>query len=245
MKYKYLGIIIFLSIWMFFSYARISNPIFIPEPHLTFYKFITLFGDVNFYYDLLNTLYRVIIGILLSAIIGIPLGLILGSNKKIYASSELLLDFLRSIPATALFPLALLIFGIGDLAKIGIVTFSCSLILILQTYYGVMNKSKIRTNTLKILQASKGDVFKHLLVWEALPYIFAGLRVTVSLSLILVIVTEMFIGTDYGLGKRLIDAQSTYRITELYSVIIIIGILGYYLNQMTLLVERRLIHWKN
>ena len=235
---RYLGVILFILLWALLSYTGISNPIFIPKPHSAFSKLFLLFSEQSFYQDILNSIYRVLAGLTIAVFVGIPIGLILGNNKKLYKSSELLIDFFRSVP------LALLLFGIGDMAKIGIVSFSCTLILILQTYYGVANASKLRIDALKVMNASKSDTFKRLLIWEALPHIFAGIRVTVSLSLILVIVTEMFIGTEYGLGKRLIDAQSTYRISELYAVIVFVGLLGYGLNQLTLLFEKKLIHWK-
>ena len=240
---KYVGIMLFLLLWALLSYLEFVNPIFIPNPHSTFAKLLLLFTEKIFYYDILSSIYRVLSGIIISLFIGIPVGLILGNSAKLYKVSELLIDFFRSIPATALFPLALLFFGIGDMAKIGIVSFSCTLIMILQTYYGASNASKLKIDVLKTMKATKCDTFKYLLVYEALPHIFAGIRVIVSLSLILVIVTEMFIGTEYGLGKRLIDAQSTYRISELYAVIIFIGILGYELNQITLLFEKKLVHW--
>lgn len=241
---KIIGILIFFSIWAFSNYSGLANPIFIPAPHSTLYKLIMLLVEKAFYQDLSHSIFRCFIGILLSGIFGIPVGLILGHNKKLYKTFELLIDFFRSIPATALFPLALLFFGIGNTAKIGIVVFSCTLIMILQTYYGVSNASKLRIDVLKAMNASKVDTLKKLLIWESLPHIFAGIRVIVSLSLILVIVTEMFIGTNFGLGKRLIDAQSTYRISELYAIIIYIGLIGYALNQFTLFFEKKIVHWK-
>ena len=242
MKYKIIGIIIIIFFWYLIFFIKES--IFFPDPFSVFKKIIFLLQTKELYYNLFFSLYRVIAGIILSIFIGIPLGLILGYNKKIYKISELAIDFFRSVPATALFPLTLLIFGIGDLAKIAIVTFSCTLILTLQTYYGVINVSTVRKDILKVLNSSKVARFKHLLIWEALPHIFSGLRITVSLALILVIVTEMFIGTNYGLGKKLIDAQSTYKILELYSMIIIIGTLGFILNKIILIFERKLIHWR-
>ncbi|HIH20405.1 TPA: ABC transporter permease, partial [Candidatus Micrarchaeota archaeon] len=73
--------------------------------------------------------------------------------------------------------------------------------------------------------------------------IFAGLRIALSLGLIVAIVTEMFIGTTVGLGRRIIDAQLVYRVPEMYAAIILTGILGYVLNRLFLWYERRTIHW--
>ena len=76
-----------------------------------------------------------------------------------------------------------------------------------------------------------------------LPQTFIGLRTALSLSLIVIVVTEMFIGTNIGLGRRIIDAQYVYNIKEMYAAIFITGLLGYLLNALVLLLERRLIHW--
>lgn len=241
---RFIGVACFLFIWAIASYGGLSNPVFIPAPHAAFWRLLVLLSDLDFYLDFGHTIYRMIMGLVISGLIGIPIGLLMGCSKKVHNALELLIDFFRSIPATAMFPLALLLFGIGDMAKIGIVVFSCSLVLILQTYYGVSSTSRLRRDALAAMGASKTDTFKHLLIWEAMPYVFAGIRIVVSLSLILVLVTEMFIGTDHGLGRRLIDAQSTYRISELYAVIIFVGGLGYFLNRLSVYVEKRAIHWR-
>jgi len=78
---------------------------------------------------------------------------------------------------------------------------------------------------------------------ESLPNIFSGLRIAVSLALILVAVTEMFMGTKAGLGHVIIESQLVYRIPELYSAIILTGMIGYIINKFVLRAEKRIVHW--
>nr|VFK60388.1 MAG: NitT/TauT family transport system permease protein [Candidatus Kentron sp. UNK]VFK69233.1 MAG: NitT/TauT family transport system permease protein [Candidatus Kentron sp. UNK] len=240
-----IGILLLIFFWAGLSSADLLNSAIVPSPLEVLSALTVLFFDRAFYNDILATLIRCVVGISVATAIGIPMGLVLGYSLRLYSSLELLIDFLRSIPATALFPLAILIFGIGDWAKIGIVSFSCGLIMIIQTYYGVINVSKLRKDVLISMNATKLQIFRYLLLWEATPHIFSGLRVAASLSLALVIVTEMFIGTTTGLGKRIIDYQATYQLGALYGSIIVTGLIGYFLNKGFSTIESRIIHWRN
>jgi len=91
---------------------------------------------------------------------GLPLGLFLGRSEKTYQSFEFIIDFFRSTPATALFPLFLLIFGIGDESKIALAAFTAMLIIIFNTAHGVMNASKSRVLAAKVMGATKIQIFK-------------------------------------------------------------------------------------
>jgi NitT/TauT family transport system permease protein len=91
--------------------------------------------------------------------------------------------------------------------------------------------------------ANPWQIFKDVLLMESLPQTFIGLRSGISIALVIVIVAEMFIGTQEGLGKRIIDAQQILNVKDMYASILITGLLGYTLNVMFLLVEKRLIHW--
>ncbi len=235
--------IIIIIIWYCIGYFELISPLFIPKLEDVFKKFFHLFstGDIN--HDLLKTLYRMLLGYVFAAIIGIPIGLIIGFSKKLYLSVEVVLEFLRSIPSPVLVPLSMLFFGLGDTAKIAIVVFTCSLINIINTMYGVQNVSKIRIMVANTLHAKYTDLFKYVIFWDALPHIFVGLRLTINLSLIVVVVTEMFTGTIKGLGLRIYDAHDTGRIAEMYAEILIIGILGFIANKLFVKLEKKIVHW--
>ena len=91
--------------------------------------------------------------------------------------------------------------------------------------------------------ANRWQIFKDVLVFESLPQTFIGLRSGISIALVIVIVAEMFIGTEQGLGKRIIDAQQILNVQDMYASILLTGLLGYSLNMLFLTVEKRLIHW--
>lgn len=242
-KYTLIGPILLILVWATASYFQIIDKFFLPDPFTTIKKIFELLTSGIILEDLISTIERVVLAFIVAIVIGLPLGLILGKTEKIYRSVEFAIDFFRSTPATALFPLFILIFGITDKSKIAIAAFASTLIIIFNTAYGVMHTKKSRILAAKIMGATKVQIFRWILFWESLPQTFIGLRSAISLSLVLIVVTEMFIGTTSGLGRRIIDSQITYEIPTMYATILLTGIVGYLLNLLFITVEKRLLHW--
>ena len=193
--------------------------------------------------DFAVTVWRTVQAFLIAAAVGMPLGVLLGSNEKAYRSVEFLIDFFRSTPSSALIPLFLMIFGVSDINKVAIAAFGALLIVVFNSAYGVINARKQRVMAAKVMGASRWQVFKDVLVWESLQPSFVGLRSAVSMALVIVIVAEMFIGSDNGLGHRIIDAQQVLNVKSMYAAILAAGALGYALNILFLVAERRIVHW--
>lgn len=242
--YYFIAPVIIIIVWAIVSSLNIISPLFLPTPHQVFTKLIWLFIEKEIFLDILFTLYRTFLGFIIACLIGIPLGLLMGYSDKIYNLLEFIVEFFRSIPATAFFPLFLLFFGIGDQSKIAITAWAAALVLIINSMYGVHLSKETRIKAAKTMRVSGFILFQKIIFPEALPQIFGGIRIAVSLSLIIAVVTEMFIGTTYGLGHRIIDSQLVYEIPEMYATILITGILGYLINRFTISFERKIIHWK-
>jgi ABC-type nitrate/sulfonate/bicarbonate transport system permease component len=236
--------LLILLVWGFFSGFKLVSPLFLPTPYNVFTELLTLMKAGEIWLDIFFTLYRAFLGFIIACIIGIPIGLLMGYSKKIYHSLEFVVEFFRSIPATALFPLFLLFFGIGNEAKIALTAWAAGLVIIINTMYGVHLASKIRIKAAQIMKIKGFALFKKIIFPEALPQIFSGMRIAISLSLIVVVVTEMFIGTNYGIGQRLINSQLVYRTSEMYATIFIAGILGFIINKGFIRIEKKIIHWK-
>lgn len=236
--------IAFIIFWHAATALQWINPLFLPTPLETGQ---TLYAELvqtrEIWPDIFTTLYRTVVAFIIASIVGVALGLLLGYSKLIHSSMGTAVDFARSIPATALFPLFLLFFGIGDEAKIAVGVWAASLIIMVNTSYGVRHANKIRLMVAKAYRLTEVDTFKKVILPEAAPHIAAGLRIALSLTLIVVIVTEMFIGTNVGLGHKIIDAQLVYRVPEMYAAIIVAGLIGYLLNHLLQLAERKVIHW--
>jgi len=229
--------------WLVMDLLQVVSPIFVPSPIDVFWKGVELISGGVLAKDLLMTIERTLVSFILAVLIGVPLGILLGSSNRLFEACSVLIDFFRSIPGTALFPLFLLFLGVGDAAKIGNAVFASSLIILVNSMYGVKNANKLRIEAAKVMRASRKTIFWKVILPDALPEIAGGLRIAVSICLIVIVVTEMFIGTLFGLGKRIMHSHELFRIPEMYAAILLTGFLGYLLNQLLLILERRYIHW--
>lgn len=242
-KLIFLGPVILFMLWGIIFHLKLIDSFFLPSPIETIKELLNLLRSDLITKDISATLLRTVKAFLIAVFIGLPVGLLLGKTEKIYRSIEFIIDFFRSTPATALFPLFLLIFGVTDKSKIAVAAFGALLIIIFNTAYGVINSKKSRIIAAKLMGASRFQIFKWIIFWESLPQTFVGLRNAVSLTLVIIIVTEMFIGTNVGLGRRIIDSQLIYNTKAMYASIIVAGILGYLLNYILLFLEKRFVHW--
>jgi len=238
-----IGPIALFIVWDLVVRLGFIKPILLPTPAATLQALVTGLAGGPLLADFAVTVWRTIEAFLIAAIVGVPLGVLLGSNEKAYRSVEFLIDFFRSTPSSALIPLFLLIFGVSDVNKIAIAAFGALLIVLFNSAYGVINARKQRVMAAKVMGASRWQIFKDVLIWESLQPTFVGLRSAVSMALVIVIVAEMFIGSDTGLGHRIIDAQQVLNVKSMYAAILAAGALGYALNVLFLVAERRIVHW--
>ncbi|MFL9666453.1 ABC transporter permease [Variovorax sp. AB1(2024)] len=239
----FIGPVVLFIAWDLVVRLGFIKPILLPTPADTIAALITGLAGGPLLTDFAMTVWRTVQAFVIAAAIGVPLGVLLGSNEKAYRSVEFLIDFFRSTPSSALIPLFLLIFGVSDVNKVAIAAFGALLIVVFNSAYGVINARKQRVMAARVMGASRWQIFKDVLVWESLQPSFVGLRSAVSMALVIVIVAEMFIGSDTGLGHRIIDAQQVLNVKSMYAAILAAGALGYALNILFLIAERRIVHW--
>lgn len=239
----FIGPLVLFIIWDLVVRFGLIKAILLPSPWATITTMVTGLAGGPLLLDFGVTVLRTLEAFLIAAMVGVPLGVLLGSNEKAYRSVEFLIDFFRSTPSSALIPLFLLIFGVSDINKVAIAAFGAFLIVIFNSAYGVINARKQRVMAAKVMGASRWQVFKDVLIWESLQPSFVGLRSAVSMALVIVIVAEMFIGSDNGLGHRIIDAQQVLNVKSMYAAILAAGALGYALNILFLIAERKIVHW--
>jgi acyl-CoA synthetase (AMP-forming)/AMP-acid ligase II/ABC-type nitrate/sulfonate/bicarbonate transport system permease component len=240
---KWIGPIAILAVWALVAVTGMVDSFFLPSPLKVGEHLATVLWKAETYEHLWKTFYRMIAGFSIAVGIGVPLGIILGYWEKVYDSVEFIIDFFRSFPATAMFPLFMLAFGLGDGSKIALVVFGCVLLILVNTTYGVHGGSRTRKMVAETMKASEAYIMAKVVLPEALPQIAAGLRLALSLSLIIVVVLEMFIGTTRGLGYLIYNAHMTYQIADMYAYIILAGLIGYFINQGFVKLEDKVIHW--
>ena len=240
---KWIGPSALLAVWFLVTATKLVDPFFLPSPITVGKRIVHMLLQSEIYGHLLKTFYRMMVGYLFAVAIGVPLGIILGYWEKVYDSVEFIIDFFRSFPATAMFPLFMLAFGLGDGSKIALVVFGCALLILVNTTYGVHGCSRTRKMVAKTMKASEAYIMARVVLPESLPQIAAGMRLALSLSLIIIVVLEMFIGTTKGLGYLIYNAHMTYQVADMYTFIVLAGLIGYFINQGFVKLEEKIIHW--
>lgn len=244
MKKRCVSILLIVSFWQLLAASRLINPMFLPTPMETLIEGGRLLMDRKLILDVACSMVRILLGILLSFAVGVPAGVLLGYFERFYGYLESALDFFRSIPPVLVFPPALLMFGIGEESRIAVIFFGCVPAMILNTAMGVANSRKIRAAVAKVMGAAWHEILFRVVLFDALPQIFIGVRVALSMGIIVGIVTEMLVGVRHGLGSRVVYAQTSYATPEMYFTIIMVGLLGSLINSLLAALERRTVHWK-
>ena len=239
----FVGPVFLFIVWDLAVRTGYIKAILLPSPFDTVMALINGLAGGPLLKDFMVTLWRTFQAFAIAAVVGVPLGVVLGSSEKAYRSVEFLIDFFRSTPSSALIPLFLMVFGVSDINKVAIAAFGALLIVVFNSAYGVINARKQRVMAAKVMGASNWQIFKDVLVWESLQPTFVGLRSAVSMALVIVIVAEMFIGSDSGLGNRIINSQQVMNVKYMYASILAAGGLGYALNVLFLIAEKKIVHW--
>jgi len=238
-----LGVLALIVLWYVAVWAQVVDPVLLPPPTDTFRAMWTGMTKGKLGSDFMHTVERTVYATVIAAVIAIPLGIFLGASERLYRSVEFVIDFFRSTPATAMFPLFLLLFGLGEFSKISVAAFAAWLVIVFNVAYGVMNARQTRILAARSMGAGTLRIFKDVIFLETLPQTFVGLRTAVSVALVVIIVAEMFIGAVDGLGHRIIDAQISYQLTDMYGSILVAGAMGYGANLLFLVIEKVFVHW--
>ncbi|GBD96612.1 MAG TPA: ABC transporter permease subunit [Nitrospirae bacterium] len=247
MKYKtsLIGIFSAVTIWQIIAWLKIFNPIYFASPYEVIAESIKMIQGGAVFIDLTLTIYRIAVSVIISSLIGIPLGIAFGYFARIYKYVGEIVDFLRSIPPIVIYPLLLIVLGPGDSSRIGVALFGSIVVLVLIISNGLFQQAPLRRQYFASLGANKVQLVNHIVWYEALPHVMVALRTAVSLSIIIIVVTEMLVGAQYGLGTRVQNVQITSNIPDLFVTIIIIGLIGVLFNKTLICLDKKLVFWKS
>jgi ABC-type nitrate/sulfonate/bicarbonate transport system permease component len=232
-----------LLAWVAVTGLRLVDPIVLPAP----WSVARAVGGMvreRILTDVALTLARVLGALVVAAAVGIPAGLLLGYRRRWYTMVEGPLHALRSIPASALFPLFLIVVGVGESSILALAAYPSLLVILVNTVTGAMLANKRRLYQAKLFELSAFETVTEILFYEALPNIFDGIRTAASYSMVLVVAVEMFVGLDeHGLGRAIYEYQATYRIPQVYAAVIIAGTIGILINVIVNTLQDRMLRW--
>jgi ABC-type nitrate/sulfonate/bicarbonate transport system permease component len=223
--YRFLSPVVLLVAWEFVTRAGVIDPLFLPPPSRAIAELFTLMSSGELLKALAISLYRVFFGFALAAIFGVALGTLMGRNRMLEDVLDPVVELLRPISPLALFPLAILWFGIGDASKVFVIALAASFPVILNTYAGVRSVDLNLLRASRSLGANRSELFTGVVLPGSLPHIFTGLRLAWGISWIVIVAAEM-VGASAGIGYMVLEAQQTFRTERLFAGIIIIGAIG-------------------
>jgi ABC-type nitrate/sulfonate/bicarbonate transport system permease component len=192
--------------------------------------------------DLLPSLGRLLGGWALAAVVGVLLGVALGRSQPAIEYVEPLIHFARSIPATTVIPVFIVLFKFSTTMRVSVIVFGVVWPILLNTIDGARSVDPVQLDIARVFKLSRSVRLRLVIIPGAAPKIFAGLRISLSLSIVLMVTSELVGATD-GIGLFLSDAKKTFMLPEMWSAIVLLGVLGYLLNTAFLAIERRVLAW--
>lgn len=195
-----------------------------------------------FWADVVPSVGRALAGLAIAIVVGVVLGVIAGQWSSAAAYIDPPVNFMRSLPKPAIVPIFLLVLGATDGMRIGLIAFGCIWPILLNTMQGVRSVDPTYRETATAFHIPTMVVFLRVILPAASPKIAAGIRVSLSLALILMVLSEWMLAVN-GLGYFLISAQRKFQVLDLWSSIVLLGLIGYALNVAFLAVERRALGW--
>jgi ABC-type nitrate/sulfonate/bicarbonate transport system permease component len=232
-----------LVIWQLLLMAGFGDRRFIPAPTDIAVRFWQLCLNGELFVHTGVTLYRVFAGYIIGAIPGVAVGLLMAMFRPVRLFFDPLVASLFPIPKVALMPLLLLAFGFGDASKIALVAIAVFFPVVVNTYAGAANIEKLYWDVAKNYGASSWVMFTRIVFFGALPLIFAGLKIALAVSFVVLVAAE-FVASKSGLGYLIWNSWELLQVDYMFVGIVVIGILGLVFSVVFQEIENKVIPWK-
>ena len=232
-----------VALWQFASNMGWTNQRYVPSPLAIAQAGWDLALSGRLAIDIGASLRRLAIGFVLGAVPGILLGMIMGLNRWVRAAIDPLIAALYPIPKIAILPLLMLAFGLGDASKVAAVAMSVLFLTVINTTTGVVQLDRIYFEVARNYGTPWYKLFTRVILPGALPVIFAGLRISLGVSLVVLVGAE-FVASDAGIGYLIWASWQTLVVENMFVGIIVITVLGVLSTLFLHEVERLLVPWR-
>jgi ABC-type nitrate/sulfonate/bicarbonate transport system permease component len=245
---RWVVLAVLITVWQIATVA-VPSPFF-PQPILIFQRAAELWlpganGVLtpSMLGDVLPSLGRVLLGFGISVVVGIALGVAIGLSRKFGDYIDPIIQFLRAVPPPALIPIFLVIFGTGDEMRVLLIAFGTAWPILLNTIEGVRSIEELKYETATVFRIGFFDRLVKIVLPGAAPKILAGVRTSLSLGLILMVISEM-VAASSGIGFSIVQAQRSFGFLNMWAGIVLLGVIGFLLNIALTFVERRILAWQ-
>ncbi len=232
-----------VAAWYVWTKLGDISPLILPDPQSTMHGFISLVQSGELAGNTYVSLIRCLGGFILGSLLGVSSGILIGWSSFWDNLCDLVINFVRSIPKTALAPLFIVWFGLGDVSKILLIAFSSYFFTVIPTIEGVKGIDSLYIKTARSMGASQWQILTTVVLPSAMPAIFAGLRLAVTTALIILVMVEIIAGND-GLGYLLQEARGNLDMAMMFATLFTLGVLGYLLDAAMQRLGRVIMPWR-
>ena len=215
---------------------------YVPTPQVLGQAFFEVWAGPRLFSDFLPSVLRLFLGLVATIVLGVILGVLIGSFRWLRSLTEPVLEFFRAIPPPVLVPLLMLLIGINDQMKIFVIVSGAIWPVLLNTVEGVRAIDEVLVNTSRTYRIGGFARFRYLVLPAATPQIMTGIRQCLSIGLILMVISEMF-GSSSGLGFTIVLFQRSFAIPEMWSGILVLGLIGIALSLISKAIEGKVLAW--
>ncbi len=245
-KFNWLGWLVFASLLLVWEYGARSNPklqFYIPPVSQILAALFKLAVSGQVVFHLISTLSRFFQGYLIAVLLAVSLGVVLGYFRFVYSILETVIEFLRPLPSVAIIPVAVLTLGIGDAMIVAATVYASVWPILVNTIDGVRRVEPTLIDTARTFGLRRWAILWRIVLPGAAPYIVTGLRISLSIALILVTTAEMIAGSR-GMGFFILDEERSFNSGNMYAGIVIVAALGYALNRLFVKLEGKALPWR-
>ena len=232
-----------LGLWGLASHQQWVSKVFLPTPEAAASALHEGLRDGDLAAYTGATVRRMLLGWLLASVLGMGLGALIGSSAAARAWLQPTLEFIRPLPASALLPLAIAIFGLSPTMVMVVVAFGAMWPVLLATVHGFASVHARLQEVAQALQLSRVAFAIKIGLPNAMPDILAGMRLSLTVSLVVAVVGEM-IASQPGLGQAILLAARSFRANELFAGVILLGAIGFASNALLAAAEASLLRWQ-
>jgi ABC-type nitrate/sulfonate/bicarbonate transport system permease component len=235
-------IAVLLALWEIAAARAIFPPMSFPRVSAILVTWWQLVVSGELPGEVLASLWRMFAGYVIGVTLGVGLGLLMGYVRFFYNLLEPVTEMLRPIPSPAYLPIVILFLGIDDEMKIFMIAFATLFPVLLNTYSGVRSVDPIQLQTARTFGVAGRRLLTQVVLPAASPYIFTGMRVSLAVALIVMVISEM-VAASSGIGYFILSAQRGFKIRDMFAGVLTLALLGYALNRLFLAIENRVLAW--
>jgi len=232
-----------VGIWQLVANAQLISPIFLPGPDKAWAAMVNGFAQRGLGDKLLGTLRHMTFGWFAACIAAIVIGSLIGTSRRARLYVAPSLEFLRPLPVSAIIPVAIALYGLSESMAIFVIAFGTLWPMLLATVQGYAGVEPRLLEVARALNLSRFETVRKISLPSAMPDILAGMRVSLTVALILSVVCEIVAGLD-GLGQWILVSARMFRSPDLFAGVILLGVVGYLAAAVIGEVERRLLAWR-